>query len=286
MGVGSPRRQHALAGGGLASVVRRAVDVHRQLGAAIGLMGQRAVWAPHVLADADADLHPTDDVELERVGLVAGREVAGLVEHGVVRQQALAVRAEDPSAGAHRGGVEEVAIRLHEADHRGAVAGDGGELGERDLVVGDEARLEDEILRRVAGRRQLREGDEVAARRLGPLVGVDEQRQVAVDVADHRVQLGQRDAQHGHDGEANRCELEPDVYGDHDGVHADPLRDRWPSGRHHARPTRAIERVHRDDGEGAGRGVRRRRRRRRRAGGDRDRRRASLLRRCRSVVGR
>ncbi len=203
MGVGSPRRQHALAGGGLASVVRRAVDVHRQLGSTIGLLGERAVWAPHVLADADANLHPTDDVQLERVGGVARGEVAGLVEHGIVRQQALAIRAQDPSAGAHRGGVEEVAVLLHEPNHGSAVPRHCGELGEGDFVVGDEARLENEVLRRVAGCRQLREGDEVAARRLGPFVGVDEQRQVAVDVADHRIQLGQRDAQHGHNVEAN-----------------------------------------------------------------------------------
>ena len=63
--------------------------------------GQRAVRAPDVLADADADLDAADDVQLERVGLVARREVAGLVEHGVVRQQALAVRAEDLALGAH-----------------------------------------------------------------------------------------------------------------------------------------------------------------------------------------
>ena len=100
VGVGGAGRQHPLAVGGLAAVVRRGVDVHRQLGAAVGLHGERAVGAPHVLADADADLDPADLVQLERVGLVPGREVAGLVEHGVVGQQALAVRADDLAARA------------------------------------------------------------------------------------------------------------------------------------------------------------------------------------------
>ena len=198
VGVGGAGGQHPLAVGRLAAVVRRGVDVDRQLGAAVGLHGERTVGAPHVLADADADLDAADLVQLERIGLVAGREVAGLVEDGVVGQETLAVGADDLAAGADGGGVEQVAVLVDVADDGGAVARAGGELGQRGLVVGDEAGLEHEVLGRVAGDRQLGEGDDVAAGGVGPVVGVDEQGEVAVEVADGRVELGQRDAQDGH----------------------------------------------------------------------------------------
>ena len=198
VGVGGTRRQHLLAGGGLAAVVRRAVDVDRQLGAAVGLHRERTVRAPDVLADRDADVDATDDVQLERIGLVARREVAGLVEHGVVRQQPLAVRAEDLSVGAHGRRVEQVTVLVDEADDGRTATRPRRQLAERSLVVGDEAGLHDEVLGRVPGDRQLGEGDDVASRGFGPVVGVEQLRQVAVDVADGRVQLGQRDTQDGH----------------------------------------------------------------------------------------
>ena len=84
------------------------------------------------------------------------------------------------------------------ADDRRAVAGAGGELAERGGVVGDETGLEHEVLGRVAGDRQLGEGDEVAPGCLRPLVGVGEQGEVAVEVADGRVELGQRDPNDRH----------------------------------------------------------------------------------------
>ena len=103
------------------------------------------------------------------------------------------------ATGAHGGGVEQVAVLVDEADDGGAVARAGGELGEGGLVVGDEAGLEHQVLGRVAGDRQLGEGDDVAAGGVGPVVGVDEQGEVAVEVADGWVELGQGDAQDGHD---------------------------------------------------------------------------------------
>ncbi len=138
-GIGGTRGEHALARVRLAGVERRAVDVDVQLGATGGLLGQRAGGAPDVFADADAHLHPTDDVQLVRVAGVAGREVALFVEHGVVRQQALAVGAQHLATGAHRGGVVEVAIGGDIAHHRSAAPGVSGHLGERGEVVGDEA---------------------------------------------------------------------------------------------------------------------------------------------------
>ncbi len=171
--VGGPRRQHPLAVRGLAAVVGRGVDVDGELGAAVGLHGERSVRAPDVLADADADLHAADDVQLERVGLVARREVAGLVEHRVVGQQALAVGAEHPAVGADRRGVEQVEVGVDEADDGRAAAGVRRPAAARAASVSaTNAGLEHEILGRVAGDRQLGEGDDVAAGGLGLVVGV------------------------------------------------------------------------------------------------------------------
>ena len=46
--------------------------------------------------------------------------------------------------------------------------------------------------------RQLGERDDVAPGMLGPVVGVGQPREVAVEVADGQVQLGERDTQHRH----------------------------------------------------------------------------------------
>ena len=127
-----------------------------------------------------------------------GREVARLVEHGVVRQQPLAIRADDLAVRADRGGVVDVAVLVDEADDRRAAAGPRGELRQHLEVVGDEARLEHEILGRIAGGRQLGEGHDVAPGGIGTVVGVGHQREVAVEVAHGRVELGERDPQHRH----------------------------------------------------------------------------------------
>src|SRR3546814_2488209 len=57
------------------------------------------------------------------VGQDAGGEVALLVEHGVVGQQALVVAAHHLAVDAHGGGVAQVAVGVDEAHHRGAPAG-------------------------------------------------------------------------------------------------------------------------------------------------------------------
>ena len=132
------------------------------------------------------------------VGLVARREVAGLVEHRVVRQQTLAVGAEHAAVGADRRGVEQVEVGVDEAEHRRAPTGVPGEPHERRLGVGDEPGLEHEILRRVAGDRQLGERDDVAAGGLGEVVGVQDLGDVAVEVPDGGVELGERDSENRH----------------------------------------------------------------------------------------
>ncbi len=165
-------------------------------------VGERAVGAPDVLADADADVHAADDVQLEV--LVARREVAGLVEHGVVRQVALAVGADHLAAGAHGGGVEQILVGVDVADDGGAAAGVLGELAERGFGVLDELRLQHEVLGRIAGDRQLGECHDVATGRLGLVVGGEQLLDVAGEVADSGVELGERHPQHGHDSDVTR----------------------------------------------------------------------------------
>ncbi len=199
----SPRRQHALAIRCLVEVVRRAVDVDVQFGSAGCLLGQRAGRAPHVFADADAHLHAADHIQLVRVACGARREVASLVEHRVVRQQALAICAQHRAVGAHGCGVVDVAIGVDETNDGGAMTGVRRHLGQRLEVVGDEPGLQHEILRRVPGDRQFGEGDDVAPGRLGLVVGGDDLGDVAFEVADLRVQLGESDPQAGHSVKAS-----------------------------------------------------------------------------------
>ncbi len=146
--VGGPGGEHPLAVRRLAEVVGRGVDVDGELGAAGGLFGERPVGAPDVLADADAHLDATDEVELHRVGLVPRREVASLVEDGVVGQEALAVGADHPATAADRRRVEQVVVGVDVADDGGAAPGVLGQLGEGGFGVGDEPWFEHQVLGR------------------------------------------------------------------------------------------------------------------------------------------
>ena len=214
-GVGGAGGEHALAVVRLAVVERRSVDVDVQLGTTGGLLGQRPGGAPHVFADAHRHFHPADDEQLVRVVGVARGEVAGLVEHGVVGQHPLAIRAHHGAVHAHRSRVVEVAVGIDEAHHCGAVPRVRGDGGERVLVVGHEAGLQHEVFRRIAGDGQFGEGHDVAARCLGLVVGGLDERHVAVEIADGWVDLGEGDAQAGH---------APRLLG----PHALPIRERIP----------------------------------------------------------
>ena len=197
-GIRGARRQHPFAVRPLVEVVRRAVDVDVQLGATGSLFGKWPGRAPHVFADADADLHAADHIQLVRVAGVARCEVTGLVEHRVVRQQPLAIGADDFAIGTHRRGVVDVAISSDISDHGGATTGVRGHLGQRFEIVGHESGLQHQIFRRVAGDRQLGERDDVASGGLGRVVGRDDLGHIAVEIADGGIQLGEGDAQAGH----------------------------------------------------------------------------------------
>ena len=194
--VGGAGGEHPLPLGLLALGVGRGVEVEDHLGAAVGLVGDRARRVPRVLADGHTHGHAGDPVEL--LGLVPPREVAELVEDRVVRQLALAVDPDDLAAGAHRGRVPEVAVVVHEADHRRTARGGRGDAFEGPLVVGDEAGLQQQVLGRVAGGRQLGEEGDVAALGLGAAQRLEDPLDVAVEVPDPRVDLGGGDTQDGH----------------------------------------------------------------------------------------
>ena len=197
-GIGGTGGQHALAPGHLAGVERRAIDVDVQFCTAGGLMCQRSGGAPHVFADADAHLHTTDHVQLVRIVHVAGCEVAGLVEDGVVGQQPFAIRADHFAVGAHRSGVVQIAIRVDEPHYRCTTTGARGQLVEGDLVVGHEPWLQHQVFRRVPSDRQFGKSDDVASGRVGLVVGRDDLGQVGVDGANGRIDLGQGNAQASH----------------------------------------------------------------------------------------
>ena len=100
---------------------------------------------------------------------------------------------------AHGGGVVEVAVGVHESEHRRTAAAGRCHPVERCPVVADEARLEQQVFGRVPGERQLGEHRQVAPLRLGVAEGGDDPLDVALEVADGRVDLAQRHTQPCHD---------------------------------------------------------------------------------------
>ena len=181
----------------LAGVVRRRVDRHHQLGPRQGLPRRRAGRIPDVLADVDGEArlpHGEDG----RLG--AGLEVTVLVEHAVVRQVLLVIDAGPAAVVQDRGRVEDVVALVDEAHHGGEAAGGAGDLGQRAQVRLDERRLEEQVLGRVAGDRQLGKGHQAAAERARLLETGADLGDVALEVSDRRVDLGEGDPEAAHGG--------------------------------------------------------------------------------------
>ena len=156
-GLGHPALQHLEALGPPATVVGRRVEVDDDVRPGAAGMGHGSVVEPDVLADGHADPGPGDAEEGGR--LVAGDEPALLVEHAVVGQEALAVHARDPAAGADRRRVGQALAPgggADEPDHHRALPRGGRDLLERGHVVGHEPGFEEEVLGRVPGDGELR----------------------------------------------------------------------------------------------------------------------------------
>jgi hypothetical protein len=197
VGVLGTRGDHPLTLGLASTEVRRRVGQHDQLGATGALLEDRSPRRPGVLAHRDADPRAGDLVELERLG--AGREVPLFVEHGVVGEQALVVAADDPSLGAHGGGVAQVAVGIGEAHDRHAATRGLRHLLEGSPVVGDEARSKQQVLGWVAGDGELGEDGQVALGGLGIGVRRQDALDVAGEVAHDGVELAQRHPDPEHD---------------------------------------------------------------------------------------
>ena len=142
-------------------MVRRRGQVHDHARAGERLVGERRAGLPDVLADRQAD---GDAVDRDRRAALARLEVAQLVEDAVVGQVQLAVAGLDRAVGEDRRRVVDVLGPLGIADDGDdpvrllAKALEGG------ARVGEEVLLEQQVLRRIAGQRELGEADELRAR--------------------------------------------------------------------------------------------------------------------------
>ena len=127
-------------------------------------------------------------------------ESAVLVEDAVVRQQPLSIGLPDFAAGDHRDGVGGDGPAHRTADgFRVSDNGDdpvdlGCQLVENACVRRDEVRSQVQVFGRVAGQREFGEDHELGPRLSRLCDPVGDQRRVAVEVSDRRVDLGQRDA--------------------------------------------------------------------------------------------
>jgi hypothetical protein len=172
-------------------VVGRAVDVDDDIGAGVSERLGRAFRVPDVLADAHADLGAGDGEELD---LIAGAEVALLIEDAVVGQELLVVDAGDLAFVEDGGGVVDVCVGVGVADDCGYAANGGGDALKSLEIIEDEGAAEEKVFGRVAGDGELWEGDDVGAGFAGAVSVVDDLGGVAVEIADYGVDLGESDS--------------------------------------------------------------------------------------------
>jgi len=157
---------------------------------------------PEVFADGEADDLIVDAGEIFVLAQGAGFEIAAFVENVVGRQEGFEMAAEDgavaeKSDGIVEGAADGVLIRFGIADE-GVEAvdllGDGMDGGE---IVGDELRLEEEVLGGIAGDGQFGKNAEGGAFGSGLRGKVEDATGVAGDVSDGGIDLGKGDAHGG-----------------------------------------------------------------------------------------
>ncbi len=189
----------------LAALVRRRIRHHHQLRAGAHGVGQR-LGEPQVLADQQADRH-TVDLEHAAAAIRIDIEVAALVEHRVVGQLALAVGLLDQPVAQHAGSVvDHRAGRLWPANHGGDATAGGSDAGHRLLALVQEARAQQQVLRRGTAHRQLGEHHQLGAVLVARLADhLDDALGVAGDIADREVELRHRDADRSHGNPACGC---------------------------------------------------------------------------------
>ena len=188
---------------------REPLQLFEIAGVRVGIVVCEDLWVadgpvghPEVLTDHDADPHPGDLEELER--LPAGHEVPRLVEHVVVGENPLVVDACDPALLADRdrvlnpGRVTALRCAVGEPDDEGAPAAGLCDRLDRRPAVGHEPRLEHQVLEGVTGDGHLRKDGQVA---VGHLVeDTPDPLDVAFEVAYDRVGLHHGDPHPAHGG--------------------------------------------------------------------------------------
>ena len=182
--------EHLLSLHVLAHVERRGGDVDEELRAGERKVGRGRAGLPDVLADGRAD---QGFAVCEEEEVAARGEVAVLVEDAVVGEEPLVVDRLHLAVGANGAAVVEVAVEVRHPDERDDASRLLRDLGEGLLRGVDEARPQEQVFRRVARDRKLGEEDDVGAgvTRLGHTR--QDQLAVSVEIADGRVDLGQRE---------------------------------------------------------------------------------------------
>jgi hypothetical protein len=186
--------EHPLALEALVAVIGRGGRVEDQRRPGLGLVGRGRARHPHVLADREPDARAA---EVDHGGARAGLEIALLVAHAVVPEPHLAVAGAHRAVGEHRERVEGVLGALRVADDGDDPLGTRRELREAFVAGPQEVLLEQQVLGRVAGEHELAEEDELGAGVARLLDAARDLRDVALDVAHARVDLGEGDAQRG-----------------------------------------------------------------------------------------
>ncbi len=175
---------------GLADLVGRGVGHQQDLAAGLG-DALHDVGGPHVLADRHAEAHAA---EHQRPRHRARRKHALVVEHAVVRQVDLEAPADDLASVERDDGVVEPAVlvpRRGDEQRRAAVRRIGAQRLDRLVAAPLEGGLQHQVLGKVAGQHQLGEQHEIGALRLGLGARGPHPGEVAGDVADLGIELGE-----------------------------------------------------------------------------------------------
>ncbi len=194
---GDQRRAHVILG----ALVRRTIEANHEVYAHFAQRRHRAAVLPDVLADDHAHVHAVQPHDRQGG---AGREVARLVEHAVVRQLVFVVGRDDLAAVEQRRRVAwafVVAVQVTDHDQRIPAArilqapGERLQFGE---VRGGEGLTQREVLDGIAGKHHFRENDQVSTVLDCPASPVQDHRTVAGDITDACVDLCECDTQLGH----------------------------------------------------------------------------------------
>ncbi len=174
----------------LPRVVRRAVGHDDDLRAG-GLRARGRLGKPHVLADDRGDAHAGD---FEHAWRGAGLEIALLVEHRVVRQAGFSVDLRDTAVADHRHRIVPPAFaRFGEADQRRDATDLARQRGELRGAGVEKRRAQQKVLGGITAQRQLGRDHQVGAAALARGDCILQPRGVAGEIAQHLVQLRDRD---------------------------------------------------------------------------------------------